>query len=1347
MKNHLFLKVLVALIGFFGLVINTFAATQHVYVYKGSDIVYRTTADKLDSVVLEQNKTIISLYSKDGTRLYSAAYSEIDSIKYVTLPEADLLDVQFNADGTATDISPMANTIQTISGTGLKTYFNNGYQRYVARFDNPWAGTPTGYYKVDYSKNQKFQDLLAQGHSMEAIVMADYGETIPNAEAKFFSSHEGGGTGFLVSTISGTRQNEWTFLPNVTTTGSSTWRWATSGIVPQAKAYYHLIGVWNKTTEKAEIYVNGKLMNSVDAPGNFKFPNSSCYWFALGCDPSANGGAQGWIGDVVVARIYSEALSQNEVAALYSNVSGIDAEKPADFITNISLSSGYNVDPGSTIEIGGTGFQDGDKIIIRSTNEDATEYKIDASITDQGVSVKLPQTLNSGTFRIAVSRNSQEQDLGVSTIKINDHSEKPVADMFDVKFNEDGTATDISPMSNSIETISGLGLSTYYNKTYQRYVARFENTWAATPTGYYKMDYSTNQNFKNLLSNGHSLEMVVMGNFAGTIPNKECKPFSSMQAGGTGFMVTSIGGSHQNEWCFLPNITETGSSTWRWTTSTIIPESKTSYHLVGVWNKTEGKAEIYVDGQLMNTVDAPGNFKFPSDGANWFGIGCDATTSGGEAAWCGDVVLARIYSTPLNNEQVSALWSDVKKYEDNPIPDLVSGVNLETGYQFEKGTFIQIDGTGFKTGDKIEFYTTSGNELTSTFDATTNNSGIYIEITKAIANGTYRVYVDRNGDKQYLGFTTITYVDKTVAPVADMLDVVFNYDGTAKDVSPMGNTIETVGIGSNVNTYYNSTYKRYVGHFNNTWAGTASGFYKMDYTNNQNFRNLLSNGHTLEAVVMADYPGTIPNQECKPFSSMQAGGTGFLVTTISGDRQNELCFLPNVSTNGTSTWRWTTSGVVPQQKVFYHIVGVWNKAEERAYIYVNGELKASVDAPGNFNFPAAGSTWFAIGADPDGTSNATAAWNGDIVLARIYSSALDEDQIGKLWTEIKDLQDNAVPDMITDVSIDGGYQVKAASNFDIKGKGFQNGDKIVIYNPGKDNVVVATLSPTTITDSCLSITLPSNLTSGIYTIYVNRNGQEQYLATNNFQIVETLPAGSKVIAHRGYWSILDNKTQNSIESLQKAMDMGFYGSETDVWITTDGHLMINHDAALNGVTIETSSYDDCYALTLSNGETMPQLDDFLYLLSSSQSPTKLIIEIKTHTSSERGLAAAEAVINRVKEFQMENRVEYIAFSLNICKKLVELDPTAKVSYLNGDMTPQQLHDLGISGLDYTAAQFRANPTWITDAHNLGMTANVWTLDSKSDIIEFNNVGADFITTNNPETADEVKKHYEEAQAE
>ena len=920
----------------------------------------------------------------------------------------------------------------------------------------------------------------------------------------------------------------------------------------------------------------------------------------------------------------------------------------------------------------------------------------------------------------------------------------PTADMLDVQFNADGTATDLSPMANSIETITGLGLSTYYNKGYGRYVARFENTWSGTPSGYYKMDYSSNKTFMDLLSAGHTLEMVVMANYDGDIANSECKPFSSMQGGGTGFLITTKSGARQNEWCFLPNVTTTGNSTWRWTTSGVVPAAQTYYHVVGVWNKTTHKADIYVNGERKNSVDADGDFRFPSTGANWFAIGCDASPSNGEAAWRGDIVLARIYSTPLDSTQVSNLWKDGKDCDGSAEPDMVEGITLESGYQFETGTLIQFEGKGYEEGDKIEFYNAQDNVLVKSYDAVFNKYGIYIEITDAIASGAYRVYLTRGEKKQYLGLTTVTFVNTSAKPVADMLDVVFNYDGTATDVSPMKNAIETIGSSSNVSTYYNSTYKRYVGRFDNSWAGTAAGYYKMDYTNNAAFRTLLSNGHTLEAVIMADYDGTIANSECKPFSSMQAGGTGFLVTTKSGDRQNELCFLPNVSTTGGSTWRWTTSGVVPQSKVYYHIVGVWNKADSRAYIYVNGEQKASVDASGNFIFPSGGATWFAIGGDPAGTSAAQSAWNGDVVLARIYSSALDIDQVETLWKDVKELQDNAVPDMVTEVSFDKGYQLKAGSAFDIKGTGFKAGDKIVIYDPKTEvPAVVATLDAT-ITETGASFLLPADLANGVYTIYVSRDGTEQYLGTNSFQIVKTLPAGSKVIAHRGYWTALDNQTQNSMASLQKAMDLGFYGSETDVHITADGHLMVNHDASFGGVNIETASYDDCSKLKLSNGETMPQLDDFLDLISNSDSPTKLIIEVKTHAANDRSLAAAQAAVEKVKKYEMQDKVEYIAFSLDVCKKIAELDPKAKVAYLSGDKTPKELHNLGITGLDYTAAQFRANPTWISEARTLGMTTNVWTLDSKSEIIEFNNLGADYITTNQPETAEEVKLHYENA---
>ena len=71
-------------------------------------------------------------------------------------------------------------------------------------------------------------------------------------EYKPFSAHEAGGTGFLICKEGqGGHPACITFLPNVSTTGKSTWRWAQSDVTPEPGRYYHVVGVWDKTAEKA----------------------------------------------------------------------------------------------------------------------------------------------------------------------------------------------------------------------------------------------------------------------------------------------------------------------------------------------------------------------------------------------------------------------------------------------------------------------------------------------------------------------------------------------------------------------------------------------------------------------------------------------------------------------------------------------------------------------------------------------------------------------------------------------------------------------------------------------------------------------------------------------------------------------------------------------------------------------------------------------------------------------------------------------------------------------------------------------------------------------------------------
>ena len=280
-----------------------------------------------------------------------------------TAPEADLLDVVFNEDGTAEDVSPMKNVVE-IGGTGATVYYNETYNRYVASFNNPWGSTCTGYYKVDFESNEAVRNALSDGHSLEMLVMGDYEGAIQNVEAKPFSAMQGGGTGLLICTTSGERMNEFTFLPNVTESGNSTWRWTNSGVVPVPKTYYHVIGVWNKEESKAYIYIDGNLKNTVNAPGNFRFANAGCNWFCVGGDADPNGGGQGWKGDVVIARAYDKALTQMEVTALWNKLqseTGIGMIAPVAAPIGIFRLDGVRVDKAQK----GMYIIDGKKVLVK----------------------------------------------------------------------------------------------------------------------------------------------------------------------------------------------------------------------------------------------------------------------------------------------------------------------------------------------------------------------------------------------------------------------------------------------------------------------------------------------------------------------------------------------------------------------------------------------------------------------------------------------------------------------------------------------------------------------------------------------------------------------------------------------------------------------------------------------------------------------------------------------------------------------------------------------------------------------------------------------------------------------
>ena len=224
---------------------------------------------------------------------------------------------------------------------------------------------------------------------------------------------------------------------------------------------------------------------------------------------------------------------------------------------------------------------------------------------------------------------------------------------------------------------------------------------------------------------------------------------------------------------------------------------------------------------------------------------------------------------------------------------------------------------------------------------------------------------------------------------------------------------------------------------------------------------------------------------------------------------------------------------------------------------------------------------------------------------------------------------------------------------------------------------------------------------------------------------------NKVVAHRGAWKV-SNNPQNSIASLQEAVRLGCQGSEFDVWMTKDGILVANHDADYLGIPIESSTYQELLQKKLPNGENIPTVEEYLKE-GMKQTTTKLVFEIKTSgISKERSLELAEKSVQLVKELEAEKWVDYIAFDYDICLKVIEADPSANVSYLNGDKTPSELKEAGFYGLDYNIKIMQENPQWIKEAHDLGLTVNVWTVNKEKDMKWLLEEDIAFITTDEPE---------------
>ena len=227
-------------------------------------------------------------------------------------------------------------------------------------------------------------------------------------------------------------------------------------------------------------------------------------------------------------------------------------------------------------------------------------------------------------------------------------------------------------------------------------------------------------------------------------------------------------------------------------------------------------------------------------------------------------------------------------------------------------------------------------------------------------------------------------------------------------------------------------------------------------------------------------------------------------------------------------------------------------------------------------------------------------------------------------------------------------------------------------------------------------------------------------------------AQPKVISHRGYWTAPES-AQNSIASFTKADAIGVFGSEIDVWLTADDKLIVNHDRVYKGtdINMEKSTLKEITSIVLPNGENIPTLDAYLRLVATKPN-TRLILEMKSLSDLKREDLATEKIVKALRKYNLLDRTDIIAFSINACLAFKKLMPDGRIFYLNGDLAPRSIKKLGLTGIDYSMSVLRKNPKWVEQAHKEGLEVNVWTVDTEEDMRYFIDLGVDYITTDYPE---------------
>ena len=258
------------------------------------------------------------------------------------------------------------------------------------------------------------------------------------------------------------------------------------------------------------------------------------------------------------------------------------------------------------------------------------------------------------------------------------------------------------------------------------------------------------------------------------------------------------------------------------------------------------------------------------------------------------------------------------------------------------------------------------------------------------------------------------------------------------------------------------------------------------------------------------------------------------------------------------------------------------------------------------------------------------------------------------------------------------------------------------------------------------------------------DGQKQSFATESFKRYAAAPtkANNTVIAHRG-GSKEAGCPDNSIASLNYAMSLGCYASETDIYWTKDNQIVVAHansnNGKINGLYPWESTLAEIQAAgKLSNGETIPSLQDYLRAAMVEGSCTKVCLDIKAITiPSARdadAVKACERACEIIVEMEAQPWCEFICSGrTNIVNKCAKYANPAGIPIgAMGNFDASEYKGLGYTWHNRNK-DYGLDASKINSYLNSGIEVSVYTLDNETEFAKIESYFTKLrgITTNYP----------------